>query len=96
MEIPGSDLHLLYQSSSSPGYHGTLHIQLTPERMPKSLTVVHLRIIVEGVLFEKRFEADPNVTFIYSWNKRNVYKQKVYGIATAKGRTNEAYYNSKR
>ncbi|GAB6032657.1 hypothetical protein CHUAL_011535 [Chamberlinius hualienensis] len=92
VKIPNSDLHLVYQSSSSPGYHGTIYIQLTPEQVPTTLSVVHLKVLVEGVEFQKKFEADPNVTYTFSWNKRNVYKQKVYGLAIAKVSVGYQYF----
>ena len=37
----------------------------------------------EGELFEKIFEADPNLKYTYSWKGINVYRQRVYGTTTA-------------
>ncbi|XP_028967535.1 teneurin-m [Galendromus occidentalis] len=82
LPIPGSDLRLVYQSSHSQGYLSTIHLQLTPSVVPKELKLVQLRIVVEGILFENTFEADPDIKFTFAWNKRNVYKQKVYGLTT--------------
>lgn len=45
-----------------------------------------MHIVIEGILFEKIFEADPEIKFTYAWSKRNVYKQKVYGLTTARGK----------
>lgn len=39
--------------------------------------LLFVQIVVEGTVFERVFEADPNINYTYSWNKRNVYKQKV-------------------
>ncbi|XP_069941027.1 teneurin-a isoform X3 [Cherax quadricarinatus] len=83
LRVPGSDLHLVYHSSSVAGYLSTLLLQLTPMEVPASLSMVHLKVTLEGSVFEKVFEADPNITYTFTWNKRNVYKQKVYGEATA-------------
>ncbi len=80
-------MHLVYHSSYSQGYLSTIHVQLTPSIIPNTLRLVLLRIIIEGILFEKTFEADPDIKYTYSWNKRNIYKQKVYGITVAKGMT---------
>ena len=44
---------------------------------------IHLRITIEGELFEKIFEADPNLKYTYSWKGINVYRQRVYGTTTA-------------
>ncbi|XP_067122609.1 teneurin-m-like isoform X2 [Centruroides vittatus] len=84
LSIPGSDLHLVYHSSHAQGYLSTIHLQLTSSTIPKSLKLVYLKIIVDGILFEKIFEADPDIKYTYAWNKRNIYKQKVYGLTTAK------------
>ncbi|GFU21464.1 teneurin-m [Nephila pilipes] len=81
--IPGTDLHLVYHSSRAGGYLSTIQLQLTPDSIPADLILIHLRISIEGILFEKPFEADPAVKYTYAWNRRNVYRQKVYGVATA-------------
>ncbi|KAK8385757.1 hypothetical protein O3P69_016491 [Scylla paramamosain] len=83
LRIPGSELHLVYHSNSVSGYLSTLLLQLTPVEVPAALSMVHLKVTLEGSVFEKVFEADPNITYTFTWNKRNVYKQKVYGEATA-------------
>lgn len=82
--IPGSDLHIIYQSSQTSGYMSTIYMKLTGESVPKTLTHVHVRVEVEGFLHTKTYEADPDLMHTFAWNKRNVYKQKVYGIAQAK------------
>ena len=38
IRIPGSDLFLMYRSSSSPGAMSTIDIKLTPNEIPESLT----------------------------------------------------------
>lgn len=80
-------MHLVYHSSHAQGYLSTIHLQLTPFNIPETLRLVHLRIVVEGFLIEKTFEADPDIKYTFAWNKRNVYKQKVYGLTTARGKT---------
>lgn len=83
IKIPGSSLNLVYHSSKATGYLSTIELQLTPEDVPIALQLIHLRISIEGILFEKTFEADPSIKFTYSWNRLNIYKQKVYGVTTA-------------
>ena len=58
-------------------------MRLTPEVIPSSLKAIHLRITIEGVLFEKTFEADPDLKYTYSWTRLNIYRQRVYGTTTA-------------
>ncbi|XP_024082461.1 teneurin-m isoform X3 [Cimex lectularius] len=82
-QIPGTGLNLVYHSSRASGYLSTIQLQLTPEKIPQSLKLIHLRITIEGILFEKTFEADPVIKFTYAWNRLNVYRQRVYGVTTA-------------
>lgn len=77
-------MHLLYHSSHSPGYLATILMELTGPVIPSELTLVHLKITIEGELYTETFEADPNITYTFGWRKRNVYQQKVYGLALAK------------
>ena len=83
LEIPGSNIRLMYHSSRAKGYYSTIQLQLTPDRVPDSLVRVHLVISIEGVLEEKIFEADPNIKYTYAWDRLNIYRQRVYGVTTA-------------
>ena len=74
LAIPGTSSHLVYHSSRSTGYLSTIQLQLTPDAIPSSLSKIHLRITVEGILFEKVFEADPGIKFTYAWNRFNIYR----------------------
>uniref|UniRef100_A0A8D8RGM7 Tenascin-like protein n=2 Tax=Cacopsylla melanoneura TaxID=428564 RepID=A0A8D8RGM7_9HEMI len=82
-QIPGTGLNLVYHSSRSAGYLSTIQLQLTPAVIPDTLQLIYLRITIEGILFEKVFEADPMIKFTYAWNRLNVYRQRVYGVTTA-------------
>lgn len=93
LPIPGTGLSLMYHSSRTPGYSSTIELQLTSDTIPQTLRRIHLRITIEGVLFEKIFEGDPNVKYTYSWNRLNVFKQRVYGIATAIVKVGYEYEN---
>ncbi|XP_052873882.1 teneurin-a [Anopheles cruzii] len=84
LKIPGSEINLLYKSSQASGYRAIVRMQLTHDRIPETLTHVHVGVQIEGSLHVKTYEADPNLRHIFAWNKRNVYKQKVYGIAIAR------------
>ncbi|KAK5644102.1 hypothetical protein RI129_007947 [Pyrocoelia pectoralis] len=83
LQIPGTGLNLVYHSSRTAGYLSTIQLQLTPDDIPLTLNLIHLRITIEGILFEKIFEADPIIKFTYAWNRLNVYRQRVYGVTTA-------------
>lgn len=86
LQIPGTGVYLVYHSSETPGYMSTIMIQLTPDSIPDDLTVVYLRVSVEGLVFNKVFEADAGLKYKFAWDRRNAYNQKVYGIVTAMGK----------
>ncbi|KAA0190905.1 Tenascin major-like isoform X1 [Hyalella azteca] len=96
LPIPGSGLHLVYHSSRSIGYESTIQLQLTPDKIPATLRLIHLRITIEGILFEKTFEADADIKFTYAWDRLNVYRQRVYGVTWAVVRVGYAYSNCDR
>ncbi|XP_043063384.1 teneurin-m isoform X2 [Drosophila ficusphila] len=83
LQIPGTGLNLVYHSSRAAGYLSTIKLQLTPDVIPATLHLIHLRITIEGILFERVFEADPGIKFTYAWNRLNIYRQRVYGVTTA-------------
>ncbi len=81
LEVPGTGAHLVYHSSRSAGYLSTIQLQLTPDVIPDSLSRIHLRITIEGVLFEKLFEADPGIKYTYAWNRFNIYRYSISSIS---------------
>ena len=85
IRMPGTEVYLVYHSSDTPGYMSTIMIQLTPERVPRNLSIIQLRVSVEGLVFQKTFEADSELKYKFAWDRRNAYNQKVYGIVTATG-----------
>lgn len=85
LPIPGTDVYLVYHSSTAPGYMSTVMIQLSPDVIPENLAVIYLKVTIEGVVFEKTFEAEPSLKHKFAWDRRNAYNQKVYGIVFANG-----------
>lgn len=86
IRIPGSGLHLMYRSSLASGYLSRAVMRLTHSAIPRSLVRVHVRVEIEGSVHTKTYEADPNLTHTFAWNKRNVYKQKVYKYSTSENK----------
>jgi hypothetical protein len=70
-------------SSSESLMQSVISVLMTPSSIPVSLERVHLKITLEGILLQKELEADALLRFDYSWNRRNVYRQKVYRVSTA-------------
>ncbi len=95
LRLPGtSGLHLVRSSSPSsspaPGSLSTLTVRLTPPAdssspvLPASLRRVLLSVRVAGRVFRRAFEADPGLEFVYGWDRRNAYDQKVHGVVRAR------------
>lgn len=95
LPIPGTGLNLVYHSSRAAGYLSTIKLQLTPEKIADTLKLIHLKITIEGILFERTFEADPGIKFTYAWNRLNIYRQRVYGITTAVVKVGYQYQDCK-
>uniref|UniRef100_A0A673WTU2 Teneurin-2 n=1 Tax=Salmo trutta TaxID=8032 RepID=A0A673WTU2_SALTR len=83
LEIPGTGLKLCYLSSRASGYHALLKVTMTQTLVPLSLVKVHLMVAVEGHLFQKWFNASPNLAYSYIWDKTDAYRQRVYGLTQA-------------
>lgn len=83
--IPSSFVKLSYLSSRTPGYKTLLRIILTHTNIPSGMAKVHLIVAVEGRLLQKWFPAAANLVYTFSWNKTDIYGQKVSGLAEAMG-----------
>jgi hypothetical protein len=84
LPIPDSNFKLVYSSNLLSGYMSSLFLLLTNEKIPSNLHLVHLKIVVEGVLFKQTFDASESLKYEYYWDRRNAYEQRVYGFAYAK------------
>lgn len=67
----------------------------TPKSLSEDLKLVHVKIIIEGNLFEQTFEPQANLSFVYAWNRRNVYRQKSFGLSTASVSIGYEYFDCK-
>uniref|UniRef100_A0A4X2K169 Teneurin-2 n=2 Tax=Vombatus ursinus TaxID=29139 RepID=A0A4X2K169_VOMUR len=83
IEIPGSTVKLCYLSSRTAGYKSLLKITMTQSTVPLNLIKVHLMVAVEGHLFQKSFQASPNLAYTFIWDKTDAYGQRVYGLSDA-------------
>lgn len=97
---PGSNqqpILLLYNSKRANEFMSTIDLHLTPTeqemKLPENLKAVHLKITIEGNLFEQVLEPQSNLTFTYAWNRRNVYKQKSFGLSVARVSVGYEYFN---
>lgn len=80
-------MRLNYLSSRTPGYKSVLRISLTHPTIPFNLMKVHLMVAVEGRLFRKWFAAAPDLSYYFTWDKTDVYNQKVFGLSEAFGKS---------
>lgn len=85
IELPGSTVKLRYLSSRTAGYKSLLKITMTQSTVPLNLIKVHLMVAVEGHLFQKSFQASPNLAYTFIWDKTDAYGQRVYGLSDAVG-----------
>ncbi|XP_041531882.1 teneurin-2 isoform X8 [Microtus oregoni] len=83
LELPGSNVKLRYLSSRTAGYKSLLKITMTQSTVPLNLIRVHLMVAVEGHLFQKSFQASPNLAYTFIWDKTDAYGQRVYGLSDA-------------
>ncbi|XP_062845098.1 teneurin-1 isoform X2 [Trichomycterus rosablanca] len=83
IEMAGSFVKLSYVSSRAPGYLSVLRVLLTPALLPPGLLKVHVSVCVEGTLVSKTFPAEPNLSYVHSWNRTDAYGQAVVGLAHA-------------
>ncbi|XP_053763052.1 teneurin-2 isoform X9 [Panthera pardus] len=83
IELPGSTVKLCYLSSRTAGYKSLLKITMTQSTVPLNLIKVHLMVAVEGHLFQKSFQASPNLAYTFIWDKTDAYGQRVYGLSDA-------------
>ncbi|XP_011906331.1 PREDICTED: teneurin-2 isoform X5 [Cercocebus atys] len=83
IELPGSTVKLRYLSSRTAGYKSLLKITMTQSTVPLNLIRVHLMVAVEGHLFQKSFQASPNLAYTFIWDKTDAYGQRVYGLSDA-------------
>ncbi|XP_023582287.1 teneurin-2 isoform X5 [Trichechus manatus latirostris] len=83
IELPGSNVKLRYLSSRTAGYKSLLKITMTQSTVPLNLIKVHLMVAVEGHLFQKSFQASPNLAYTFIWDKTDAYGQRVYGLSDA-------------
>nr|XP_014996854.2 teneurin-2 isoform X5 [Macaca mulatta] len=83
IELPGSSVKLRYLSSRTAGYKSLLKITMTQSTVPLNLIRVHLMVAVEGHLFQKSFQASPNLAYTFIWDKTDAYGQRVYGLSDA-------------
>lgn len=62
------------------------YLRLIDSDPTETLRLVHLRLAVEGNLHSTELEPSKHLSYTYAWNRRNVYKQKVYGRAVLRGK----------
>ncbi len=84
LDLMETGLKLVYTSNQASGFSSTIFIVLTKSTIPESLKLIHLKIAVEGVLHTQTLDANPSQSYEYSWDRRNAYEQRVYGVTYAK------------
>ena len=84
LRIPGtSNLHLVYRSKSARGAFATIDMVLLGSKVNSALNWVHVIVRVAGRVFRTKLEPEPELSYSFSWDKTNIYNQKVYGLVEA-------------
>jgi hypothetical protein len=86
-------IHLVYSSVRAKAFASVIWMRLVDAHAHADLRRVRVRTCVEGVVDDVMLAAEPNLTYTFVWQRRNVYSQKVYGLTTANVRI-EYYYAS--
>ncbi|WKX99660.1 hypothetical protein Q1695_014493 [Nippostrongylus brasiliensis] len=83
LPLPGSSVRLVYDSSRAMASHSTLVIGLIPGRADRDLRLIHVEVKIAGRSFEKSLTPRDNLTYIWSWDKLNIYRQSDHGMVAA-------------
>ncbi len=81
MSIDGSPVGLIYTSGRAHGLNTRVDLKLLTGARPQSLRFVSLDIVVEGRRLETVLEAEDDLEYQFYWDRRDVYGQKVVGVA---------------
>jgi hypothetical protein len=79
------NVFVLFYVFISGGFSMLVHIRLISGQPPESLRTVHLHLTIEGILQIIKLEPVKHLKYTFAWNRRNVYKQKVYGQTVLRG-----------
>ncbi|WP_261301758.1 S-layer homology domain-containing protein [Paenibacillus andongensis] len=79
--LTGTSLSLNYYSRNTPGYKekSSLHIPVSGDSIPDSLTGIGLKIEIAGRTINKSFPAEPNQEFMFQWDGRDAYGRVLTG-----------------
>ena len=85
LRVPGtSNLHLVYRSGRARGAFSTVDMVLTGQKIAvPALKWVHVIVRVAGKVYREKLEPEPMLRYTFSWDKTNIYNQKVYGLVEA-------------
>ena len=84
ISIMDTNLKLTYSTNQASGFYSTIYILMTSNEIPENLEQVHLKVEIEGVMSRQKFDAYPNLRYEHSWDRRNAYEQRVFGLTFAK------------
>ncbi|KAK6741696.1 hypothetical protein RB195_009519 [Necator americanus] len=91
LPLPGSSVRLVYDSSRVSASESVLVMGLLPEKIDPDLRLVHISIDIAGRTFEKKLAPRENLTFIWSWDRQNIYRQSDHGMVPANVRVGYEY-----
>lgn len=86
IDITGAPCGLHYSSGTMRGYksENIIPVKLTGSSVPSSLVAVQLNIEIAGKSYIDLFPAEPNQTYTFQWDGRDVYNRFVQGAKIAR------------
>ncbi|KAK5970112.1 hypothetical protein GCK32_011451, partial [Trichostrongylus colubriformis] len=91
LPLPGSSVRLAYDSSRATASQSTLVLGLLPSKVDPDVRLVHVVVKIAGRTFEKSLAPRENLTYIWSWDKLNIYRQSDHGLIAADVRIGYEY-----
>lgn len=91
LPVPGSSIRLVYDSTRASASKSTLVMGLLRDELDRDVRLVHIVVDIAGRTFKKRLVPRENLTYVWSWDKLNVYRQSDHGMVAANVRIGYEY-----
>src|SRR5690606_26533673 len=82
--VAGTPYTLNYRSDQTPGRaRSPITIPVTGATIPASMRGASVTVDIAGRRYEAHFDAEPNQSYVFNWDGRDVYGRPVSGLQTA-------------
>lgn len=91
LPVPGSSIRFVYDSSRASASKSILVMGLLPNKPDVDVRLVHVVVKIAGRTFKTKLVPRENLTYVWSWDKLNVYRQSDHGMVAANVRIGYEY-----